>query len=174
MLYPGSSQGNFGGSCGPWSRLISNRFVADIASACDVPIMGGGGISRWEHVIESIMYGASAVQLCTAVMYEGFELITKIIEKLSAFMDAEGHKNFGILRGNALKNVIPPHQMQYNDVAANIDTGICTGCRVCLKLPTCDAIVYSNKKCTVDPVKCIGCGLCRSACPAQAIQMKAV
>ena len=55
FLYPGSPAGNFGGCSGPWSRLISNRFIADIATASSLPIIGSGGISKWEHIVESII-----------------------------------------------------------------------------------------------------------------------
>jgi len=171
FLYPGSPAGNFGGSSGPWSRLISNRFIADVARACATPIMGGGGISKWEHIVESIMYGATAVQICTAIMYEGFELIDTFIEGLTGFMDMKGYSGIEDYRGIALKNVLGPNQMKYTDVAAHINVEKCTGCRRCTKLPTCEAIRYHEKKCYVDPGACMGCGLCVGICPAKAIKI---
>ncbi len=169
LLYPGSPAGNFGGCSGPWSRLISNRFIADIAAAYSLPIMGGGGISKWEHIVESIMYGATAIQVCTIVMYEGFAVLEKFLQGLKGFMEQKEYNNIGEFRGAALKNVLKPGQMVYRDVAAYIDAAKCTGCRKCLSLPTCDAISYRDKKCLVDPQKCLGCGLCVGICPSKAI-----
>lgn len=172
LLYPGSPQGNFGGSCGPWSRLISNRFVADIAAAFDVPIMGGGGISQWEHVIETIMFGASAVQVCSSVMFEGFELIQTLLSGISSFMERQRYQTIEKFRGAALKNILPPQQMPYSSVAADIREDACVGCGACTKLAACDAIERDGKKCAVDQKKCAGCGLCVSVCPVKAISMK--
>ena len=173
FLYPGSSAGNFGGVTGPWSRLISNRTVADVAKAVPTPIIGGGGIFKWEHIVESIMYGSSAVQICTAIMFNGFELLKTLISGLEEFMDRQGYASVDSFRGIALKNILPPHSMQYKDVTAVIDEGKCTGCRKCEKLPTCNAITYrqDRKKCAVNPEDCLGCGLCIGICPIKAIRI---
>lgn len=173
FLYPGSSAGNFGGFTGPWSRLLSYRTVADIAKTVPNPIIGGGGIFKWEHVVESIMYGSTAVQICTAVMFNGVDIINTMLKGLCEFMDKQGYANIESFRGKALKNVLPPHSMQYQDIAANIDTQKCIGCRNCEKLPTCEAINYSaeDKKCYVNQENCVGCGLCIGICPVKAIKV---
>lgn len=174
FLYPGSPAGNFGGCSGPWSRLISNRFIADIATASSLPIIGSGGISKWEHIVESIMYGSAAIQVCTAVMFEGFEIVQKFIRGLTEFMEQKGYNSIEDFRGIALKNILKPGQMEYANIAAFIDEDKCSGCRKCVKLPTCDAISYQDKKCRVNPQNCVGCGLCVGICPSKAIRIVTV
>ena len=39
----------------------------------------------------------------------------------------------------------------------------CTGCKTCLRL-SCPSISVNDKKCSVDPVSCVGCGLCPQVC----------
>jgi dihydroorotate dehydrogenase len=51
-----------GGAGGPWAHAISNRAVADVRRATRLPIIGVGGIWKWEHIVESIMYGSSLVK----------------------------------------------------------------------------------------------------------------
>jgi dihydroorotate dehydrogenase subfamily 1 len=173
FLYPGSSTGNFGGSSGPWSRLISNRFVADIARAFSAPIIGGGGISKWEHIVESIMYGSTAVQICTSIMFNGFELIKDFTTGINQFMEITGYSEINSMKGLALKNITAPGTMPNTDIFAQISPKKCVGCHICEKLPTCDAIRYNitDKKCSVNPNVCVGCGLCMGLCPSKAIKM---
>lgn len=173
FLYPGSTTGNFGGSSGPWSRLISNRFIADVARAFPNDIIGSGGIGKWEHIVESIMYGSAAVQVCTSIMFKGFELVQDFTTGLSQFMETAGYKQISDMKGIALKNITAPGAMPHPDVFAQISPAKCSGCRICEKLPTCDAITYntSDKKCSANPKVCVGCGLCVGLCPAKAITM---
>ncbi len=44
----------------------------------------------------------------------------------------------------------------------------CTGCRMCMRLG-CPAISHSNKKSTIDPSLCVGCGLCAQVCKFDAM-----
>jgi indolepyruvate ferredoxin oxidoreductase alpha subunit len=53
----------------------------------------------------------------------------------------------------------------------------CDGCGYCIKHFECPALIYhedseDTKYTTVDPVLCIGCGVCLSVCPRGAIQVK--
>lgn len=169
MRYPGTGAGPLGGFSGPWSRLISNRFIADVSRACKAPVMGSGGIRTWQHIVESIMYGAQSVQLCTVLMTEGFGLIDKMLQGLGDYMDQMGYASIEDFRGLALKNILGPGEMQYTDVVARIDADKCSGCTRCTKLPTCDAIYMADKKCTVDAAKCVACGLCVSVCPTDSV-----
>ncbi len=164
MRYPGTGAGPLGGYSGPWSRLISNRFIADVARACKAPVMGSGGIRTWQHIVESIMYGAQSVQLCTVLMTEGFGLVNKMLAGLAGYMDRMGYGSIEDFRGMALKNIRGPGEMEYTNVVARISEDSCSGCGRCTKLPTCDAIAQNGKKCAVNPEKCVACGLCVSVC----------
>lgn len=49
-----------------------------------------------------------------------------------------------------------------------VDTELCTGCRKCLKLG-CPGLVKLDKKVTINPTQCNGCGLCPKVCSFNAI-----
>ncbi len=44
----------------------------------------------------------------------------------------------------------------------------CTGCRMCMRLG-CPAISFADKKSSIDPALCVGCGLCAQVCKFEAI-----
>ena len=53
----------------------------------------------------------------------------------------------------------------------------CDGCGYCIKQFECPALVYHDenedeKYATVDPILCIGCGVCLNVCPRGAIVVK--
>ncbi len=63
--------GGAGGVSGPAIRPLAVRAVADVRAACpDLPIIGVGGISAVEDVIEFARAGANAVQIGTASFAE--------------------------------------------------------------------------------------------------------
>jgi dihydroorotate dehydrogenase (NAD+) catalytic subunit len=57
----------YGGLSGKAVFPIAIRCVYELFEACSIPIIGCGGISSAENVIEMMMAGASAVQIGTAV-----------------------------------------------------------------------------------------------------------
>ena len=58
----------FGGLSGKAVFPIAVRFVYELYEACRVPIIGCGGISTAENVVEMMMAGASAVEIGSAVL----------------------------------------------------------------------------------------------------------
>lgn len=57
-----------GGLSGRAVFPVAVRCVYELYDACSIPIIGCGGISSAEDVLEMMMAGASAVELGTAVM----------------------------------------------------------------------------------------------------------
>ncbi len=47
-------------------RLVALRIVWDLCGAVSIPVIAIGGIATWQHALEFIMAGASAVQVGTA------------------------------------------------------------------------------------------------------------
>ncbi|MEN6601872.1 MAG: 4Fe-4S binding protein, partial [Bryobacteraceae bacterium] len=54
-----------------------------------------------------------------------------------------------------------------------VNVDLCNGCRECLKQCQFGAQSFSSVLCKVyvDPTRCFGCGVCRAACPANAIEL---
>lgn len=80
-----------GGMSGPAVKPIGVAAVWNIHKAVKIPIIGVGGISSGEDVVEYIMAGACAVQVGTAVWRDEVSVFSRINEELAKFMDRLGH-----------------------------------------------------------------------------------
>ncbi|MFW9913978.1 MAG: dihydroorotate dehydrogenase [Candidatus Thorarchaeota archaeon] len=56
-----------GGLSGPCLRPVALRCVKQLRKALEIPIIGVGGINRWQNVVEFLLVGASAVQIGSAL-----------------------------------------------------------------------------------------------------------
>jgi dihydroorotate dehydrogenase (NAD+) catalytic subunit len=91
----------FGGMSGPAIKPIALRCVFEVYDAVDVPIMGVGGIMDHNDVVEFLYAGACAVQIGTAIMYEGPEIFAQINHGLEKFMKEHDFQNVGEMVGMA-------------------------------------------------------------------------
>lgn len=162
---------SFGGINGPAIRQPSNRVVALAHKAApSLPIIGGGGISKPEHAIETIMYGADLYFMHTKIMLDGFEIISKFNDFMLEFMENQGYETISDMRGLALKYEIPVNELDYQiGPAAKVDPDRCNGCGICEKIAFCRSISMVEGKARVDEELCECCGLCQSLCPKKAI-----
>jgi len=89
-----------GGLSGPPLKPIALKAVADVSRAVRVPVIGAGGITDHEDVIQFLMAGAQAVQVGTATFIDPFA-IPKILAGLGAYMDEHGLSRLESLVGAA-------------------------------------------------------------------------
>ncbi|MFO0456045.1 MAG: dihydroorotate dehydrogenase (quinone), partial [Alphaproteobacteria bacterium] len=64
-----------------------------------IPLIGVGGIASAEDAYRKIRAGASAVQLYTALVYQGFGLVDRINRGLVALMEHDGVASLSALIG---------------------------------------------------------------------------
>ena len=167
--------GTLGGYSGPGLKPVALRCAASIARDVDIPLIGCGGISKWQDAAEYMAIGASMVEICTAVMWNGYGIIDKLAKGLSDYCDRHGFDNYTELVGKALPQLRPyTHINLQIRTLAQVDPEICNGCKMCVT--ACDsggfeAIFMKDNKAVVDIPKCDGCGLCVGICPIDAITM---
>lgn len=88
------------GLSGPAVRPVAVRIVYQIFQKVKIPVVGMGGISNIEDVLEFIMAGASAVSIGTASMVEP-AVSGKLVGQLEDFMKKEGISSLDEIRGAA-------------------------------------------------------------------------
>lgn len=91
----------FGGMSGKAIKPISLRNVYTVYDNVDIPIIGVGGISNFEDVVEFLFAGARAVQIGTSIMDEGVEVFGKINKDLEEFMNKKGYESIDEMIGLA-------------------------------------------------------------------------
>ena len=89
-----------GGFSGPAIKPVAIRMVYQVYEAVKIPIVGGGGISSAEDVIEMMLAGASAVEIGAANLVDPMAC-PKIIEDLPRVMEKYGIKNLKDIIGGA-------------------------------------------------------------------------
>lgn len=91
-----------GGLSGPAIKPVAVRMVYDVTNAVKIPVIGMGGISRAEDVIEFMYAGASAVAVGTANLVDVYAC-KNIIEDLPRIMDELGIENISEIVGRSKK-----------------------------------------------------------------------
>ena len=87
-----ADKGQTGGLSGAPLFEKSTRVVAALSKITDgkLPLIGVGGISTPEQAYAKIKAGAGAVQLYTAMVYEGLSLIPRIARGVDALLQRDG------------------------------------------------------------------------------------
>ncbi|MGD0477114.1 MAG: dihydroorotate dehydrogenase [Nitrososphaerales archaeon] len=96
---PSLSNG-YGGLSGGAIRPVALRCVYELREWFDVPIMGCGGVSTWEHAIEFFLAGADAVQVGTATIKK-FAIFNDITFGVISYLDRKGFPNLKDIVGAA-------------------------------------------------------------------------
>lgn len=91
-----------GGLSGSAVFPLAVRMVYQVAKAVRVPVIGLGGISSAENVLEMMMAGATCVEIGAANLTDPF-ICRDIIQQLPAVMDKYGIQNIKDIIGGAQK-----------------------------------------------------------------------
>jgi len=79
-----------GGLSGPAIKPVGLAVVWQVAGRVSIPVIGIGGIRTAEDALEYLMAGATAVQLGTAVAFDGIGVFGRLAESLGTRLDELG------------------------------------------------------------------------------------
>jgi dihydropyrimidine dehydrogenase (NAD+) subunit PreA len=167
--------GIFGGYGGPGLKPVSLRCTASIAQALPIPVIGCGGITKWQDAAEYLAVGASVVEVCTAVMWNGCQIIEKLTKGLELYLEEKGYSTPADMTGKALARIgaFPDLNLSAK-LVASIDEDGCNGCGICVRACASggfQAIEIDDDIVRVDLLRCDGCGLCVGVCPLGVVYM---
>ena len=90
-----------GGLSGKAIKPIGIRCVYEISKVLNVPVIGCGGVSSWEDVVEYMIAGASAVQIGSILGNSDDTFFNRITSGLKRYLARKGIKNIGEIIGLA-------------------------------------------------------------------------
>lgn len=172
------SQGTYAGLTGPAIKPITLRTIAEIARHVSLPISGNGGITTWVDAVEAMAVGAATVQICSAVMMEGFGIIDDLCGGLARYLARHGFSSPAQVVGRALPSLVDHHCLPRHRVRSQIDLTACVRCGRCVV--SCrdaghGALTMDLQRAPqVDHERCVGCGLCQVVCPVRCVRMEVV
>ena len=151
---------------GPAIKPIALAFINNVKRHVpECEIIGVGGISSAEDVLEFLLAGASAVEMLSAALLKGKQLYRKILEDLPGALEKYHFTSVQEVVNTELKI-----QDYYHEKTVPVfDRDKCVECSICENVCPFFAISKSNHGMTADGHKCMGCGLCRTRCPKKAI-----
>ena len=91
-----------GGLSGPAIKPVAVRMVYQCAQAVNIPIIGVGGISSAEDVLEFLYAGASAVEVGAANFVDPY-ICPKIINELGSVLEKYGNASVAEATGRSFK-----------------------------------------------------------------------
>jgi len=156
-------------------KPLAVRCVFEVARRVDKPVIGVGGISRGEDLIEFFMAGASMVGMCTAAIYEGPAVYRRVATEAAMWLDAHGYANISEVQGRYLKSLGDGQRVVIDkEEAPQLAGDACIGCTRCGQVCFYDAIAAEpTQRPTLTEVNCFQCGLCVSTCPTDALSFEA-
>lgn len=88
-----ANSGQMGGLSGAPLFEKSTRVLAQLSLATQgrIPLIGVGGISSAEDAYQKVLAGASAVQLYTAMVFQGLSLAAQVARGLDALLQHDGY-----------------------------------------------------------------------------------
>lgn len=166
------SLATYGGYSGAPIRPLGLASVATIAQTVNIPICGIGGIFDYRNAVEYLMLGASAVQVGTAILLQGPEVLSKIAAELEQWAAEKKITSVEQIRGKALKNLKSFDEIKIEPATSTASSVPCTAdCDRCSRACMYHAITKKEDSIYVDKERCTGCGVCTDICPAKKLTL---
>ncbi len=174
----------FGWLSGPPIKPVALRIVFDLARHLKVPVIGVGGIRTGRDVVEFLMAGASAVQICTQNIFEGPPMWARLKKELNDWLDTHGYSTARELTGQYIRKLAAETaglqegvgtvgRVHFEGPPPTVIPEKCTLCDLCVKSCEYDALRIDKNEnpeaVIVDGDKCFVCGLCVTVCPTEAL-----
>ena len=160
--------------------------VVRIRRVTDIPIIGVGGVYTASDALQYLLCDCPLVGIGSALYFEGADILDRITEGLSNWMQRKGYGSIEEFRGKVLPLIedsgtlrsrekypftMPP-ECPYVPV---IDDEKCTRCGTCQS--SCIYGVFQTKEketgVIIDEDRCWSCGFCVGVCPEGAIELRA-
>jgi len=167
------SQYGYGWLSGPAIKPLAVRSVFEVARVTDKPVIGVGGITCGEDVIEFFMAGASLVEVCTAAILKGPDVYGKIATETAQWLDTHGYQDIEEIKGLFLNKYRQGQTVVTSiEKTAWVDEVKCKACSLCARVCQFDALQAPSKQIAhVNVDGCSACGLCVSVCPFGALEL---
>ncbi len=143
-----------------------------------VSVMAGRGVRQWEEVVELLMAGAAAVEICTPTLVYGPGFAGEILSQMSEFLERKKYKSIDDVRGLALKKVLKASEVRekVTPVFAKVQGSKCVACGRCEEVCAYEAATVFHKDgrgvAKIDQSRCVGCTLCHQVCPENVITLQ--
>ena len=92
-----------GGLSGPAIHPIAVRAVYEVYKELRPDIIGVGGVESWEDAVELMLVGARAVQVGTALVRKGLQVVGEIKRGIKEYLEYMGLRGVSELVGAALR-----------------------------------------------------------------------
>ncbi len=163
---------------GTWMPELSGRsikevalgYVVEIFRRTELPIIGLGGVARWQDAVEMVIAGATGIGVCTAAMTHGPDIFTELQEGLEAYLRDE-NVTLDELRGTGLQGMERVNELGLADFVVEIDSDECTACGTCALICPVQAPEERDDVYWIDPSICVRCGFCTHYCPVSCIEI---
>lgn len=163
--------GGFAGHGGYHSIHYPLRWITEISPALEIDIAASGGVASGGDAVKYLLAGATAIQVCTAVIVNGYQIIEKLNLEIEDYMNKHEFDSISQFRGLVCNRILGLNEVDRKmRVRANIDIEKCRRCGACLDACFYGAIILEDEKYSTT-LDCTGCGLCSEICDHDAISM---
>lgn len=149
---------------GPSIKPVALAIINMIREAFpNITIIGVGGISSADDIVEFLLAGADGVQMLSSAMIKGKDLYEKIIKDLPKTL-----QKYNFQSVEEVKKARLSKEIKFEPTYPLINENKCTACKLCERVCPYFSMKV-DKVAQVNKESCFGCGLCESRCPVQAI-----
>ena len=164
----------YGGYTGSHIHPVSLATTATLHQHTRLPVVSSGGVMSHEAVLEFMMLGATAVQLASAILFSGYEVISDTIDSFERWMQEHYFTDIATIRGNALPSLHAYEDIVPGDLcAAPMEKCQQIDCKICVQSCLPHAVYYDDTgSIVIDELLCDGCGLCVARCPYRLLTLE--